>query len=120
MKAEDTYDKGFKAGYEEGMKSQATPRTDLECELADEEFRKELRIARTNTNLEFYQAGQEESDKKWRLIIKDTATVAKCLGIKEVVEWGDEECPHPTASKYGGRKRDCPYCWQSLRKEWGL
>jgi len=50
----------FKAGYEEGMKSQGTPRTDLECELADEEFRKEFHIARKDTNMELYKAGIRE------------------------------------------------------------
>ena len=36
---------------------------------------------------------------------------------EQVVEWGEEPCPHPTASKYGGRKRDCPHCWQELKEE---
>lgn len=50
----------FKAGYEEGMKSQKTPRTDLECGLADEEFRKEFHIARKETDMEMYKAGIKE------------------------------------------------------------
>ena len=52
-----TWDIAEKAGYEKGVKAQKTPRTDLECELADEEFRREFRIARKDTDMEMYKAG---------------------------------------------------------------
>ena len=86
----------FKAGYEEGMKSQKTPRTDLECGLADEEFRKEFHIARKETDMEMYKAG-----------------------IKEVVEWIENNklfalVPSPKEFIIGWQD------WQAKLKEWGI
>jgi len=91
----------FKAGYEQGMKTQATPRTDLECELADEEFRKEFHIARKDISIEFYKAG-----------------------MKKVMEWvenmkGEEDY---TDSEYQRRTSILldKEAWQAFKEEEGL
>ena len=38
--------------------------------------------------------------------------------LEQMVEWGDERCPHP--STFDGqlltRKKNCPECWQELKK----
>ena len=39
-------------------------------------------------------------------------------GLKEVVEWGEEPCPHFLT--IGMKKRACPECWQAQLKEWGV
>ena len=43
------------------------------------------------------------------------------LGIKEVVEWGLETCPHDLFGE-GTHcyKRACDECWQEKLKEWGV
>jgi len=91
------------AGYEEGMKSQKTPRTDLECGLADEEFRREFHIARKETDMEMYKAGR-----------------------KEVVEWVEEN--KIVRRPFGDINNDAPEImviapeskWQAKLKEWGI
>ena len=70
--AKITWDIAEKAGYEKGVKAQKTPRTDLECELADEEFRREFRIARKDTDMEMYKAGIQKVvewvENNWKLL----------------------------------------------------
>jgi len=44
------------------------------------------------------------------------------LGQKEVVEWGEGECPHHTLVRRVGSKmlrKDCNICWQELKSEEG-
>jgi len=42
-------------------------------------------------------------------------------GRKEVVEWGNEPCPHWLSVKHNRRmKRDCHYCWEEQLKKLGL
>ena len=38
--------------------------------------------------------------------------------VKKVVEWGDEECPHPSTfdGQLLGKKRNCPECWREILK----
>ena len=45
----------------------------------------------------------------------------KRAGIKEVVEWGNETCPHDLFGE-GTQcfKRACDLCWQYQLKEWEL
>ena len=42
-------------------------------------------------------------------------------GVKEVVEWVEEECPH-LLPHYTNRKpkKDCPLCWQDFKKSKGI
>jgi len=35
-----------------------------------------------------------------------------CLTLQQVVEWGEEVCPHSNLL----RKRECWFCWQELRE----
>uniref|UniRef100_A0A6M3JK63 Uncharacterized protein n=1 Tax=viral metagenome TaxID=1070528 RepID=A0A6M3JK63_9ZZZZ len=55
----------------------------------------------------------------------------KQAGINEVVEWGNGDCPHDIQelSQSGlctykrdmpEVRRECPLCWQSKLKEWGI
>ncbi len=42
--------------------------------------------------------------------------------LKQVVEWGDEPCPHSKVPysdgvPYGDRKHGCSECWQALKKK---
>ena len=38
--------------------------------------------------------------------------------LKKVVEWGDEDCPHPANTLIiSCPKRACGKCWQALLKE---
>uniref|UniRef100_A0A6M3Y225 Uncharacterized protein n=1 Tax=viral metagenome TaxID=1070528 RepID=A0A6M3Y225_9ZZZZ len=68
---EKAYPIFFEAGYQAGLSQQETPRIDLECELADDEFRKEFHIAWKKGNMEMYKAGIKEGIKKGqRQIIK--------------------------------------------------
>ena len=52
----------------------------------------------------------------------DRATTVAKSQLKQVMEWGEERCPHP--STFDGQclnhKRMCPECWQALKKEAGL
>lgn len=42
-------------------------------------------------------------------------------GIKEVVDWGEEPCPHWISKNHTRRmKRLCPDCWQAFLKEKGI
>ena len=45
----------------------------------------------------------------------------KLDGIKEVVKWSNETCPHDLFGE-GTQcfKRACDLCWQSKLKEWGI
>ena len=36
---------------------------------------------------EAYKAGEQESDKKWRQILKDSVALAELSGKEEVMEW---------------------------------
>ena len=45
------------------------------------------------------------------------------VGIREVVEWGLEACPHWSGEwtrKVGVSKRDCSLCWLDQLKDWEL
>jgi len=46
---------------------------------------------------------------------------ARSAGIREVVEWGLETCPHDLFGE-GTQcyKRACDMCWSAKLKEWGL
>ena len=61
---EKAYPIFFEAGYQAGLSQQETPRIDLECELADDEFRKEFHIAWKKDNMEMYKAGIKKGIKK--------------------------------------------------------
>ena len=50
----------------------------------------ERRIAILEAQAEIsFKAGQQESDKRWREILRDTVFLAKATGRREVVEWID-------------------------------
>ena len=76
-----------------------------------------------------YKAGVEEEQKhsleyanELRRYYEEKIKEAKSFGIREVVEWGNEPCPHP--STFDGqkltKKKNCPECWKSQLKEWGI
>lgn len=40
--------------------------------------------------------------------------------LKQVIEWGEEDCPHHderAAQRNYDKKRECPLCWQELKKQ---
>ncbi len=45
-------------------------------------------------------------------------------GIKEAMAWGNDYCTGHSAIGYSGGnnrlRRECPRCWQSKLKEWGI
>jgi len=108
--AEITFPKGERQGYEKGLREQGSPRADLENELADEEFRKEYHIARKETDMELFKAGEKQGIDK---------------GRKEVVEWGKRNnlIPPHINGCYGviQPSPNCPNCnWQAFKKKLGL
>ena len=63
-----------------------------------------------------FKAGEQESDKKWRQILKDSVALAKQEGIREVTEWmnlefDSSDCitEQPTQEAY-----------KAKLKEWGI
>ena len=52
-------------------------------------------------------------------IAQGQAEISFKAGIKEVLEWGKETCPHCIGMTYH-YKRVCDTCWQSKLKEWGI
>ena len=38
--------------------------------------------------------------------------------LKKVVEWGGEDCL--AELHRGGKRHNCPECWQAKKKEWGI
>jgi len=40
--------------------------------------------------------------------------------LREVVEWGEEICPCEVNTLPRFHKRECPKCWQALRREVGI
>lgn len=54
-----------------------------------------------------FKAGEQESDKKWRLILKDSVAMAKLAGIREVVDF---------IKSVGYSSGD----WRAKLKEWGV
>ena len=64
-----------------------------------------------------YQAGQQNG---LSLKMQGEAYCQGILvGIRLVVEWGEEHCPH-TISSYVRFKRECFDCRQAQLKEWGV
>jgi len=75
----------------------------------------EVGVANRQAEISF-KAGEQESDKKWRQILKDSVTMAKLAGIKEVVEWIE-------AVRIGGYNLCIKVGWdewQAKLKEWGI
>ncbi|KKL57200.1 hypothetical protein LCGC14_2237790 [marine sediment metagenome] len=63
----------------------------------------------------------ESSPHGDRLVETHDMVIAKAQ-LKQVVEWGDEPCPHSKVPcsdgvPYGDRKHGCSECWQALKKE---
>jgi hypothetical protein len=52
--------------------------------------------------------------------LKRAAKAQADLTLKEIIEWGESDCPHCTASKTRGgvtwHKRECLECWANLKK----
>ena len=71
-----------------------------------------------------YKAGRESLAKSIGPIAYD---VGKQAGMKEVVEWSDEKCPHDiqelsqsglvTRNEMPEKKCECPLCWQAFLVE---
>jgi len=56
-----------------------------------------------------------------RELIINAHNAGEQKGRKEVVDWGEEPCPHGiTKHTKHYKKRDCPDCWQAKLKEWGI
>ncbi len=105
----DIYDTGFKAGMEEEKKGGTNSISYLEGLKAGE-----ILGAKEGYGCGVYN-GEAEG-------------VAE--GIKIVVEWSNEECPHDiqelsqsglcTHNDMPEKKCECPLCWQVELKEWGI
>ena len=52
-------------------------------------------------------------------VAREQAQISFRAGIREVIEWGRETCPHYIGMTYC-YKRVCDTCWQSKLKEWGV
>ena len=63
---------------------------------------------------ERFRAGEQESDKKWRQILRDSVALAKLAGAEGILKWGSRTCPH--SGQYAP-KRLCMRCWEAKRKE---
>lgn len=51
---------------------------------------------------------------------EDFVIAGQVAGIREVVEWDNETCPH-LVDEYGGQlKHECGICRQAKLKEWGI
>lgn len=53
-------------------------------------------------------------------ILRDNAMkeAQKNHTLKQVIEWGDEDCPHRMVFETSLQvKRECPDCWAELQKE---
>ena len=37
--------------------------------------------------------------------------------LRQVVEWGEEDCPHHYVGEVQKRKRNCDDCWQELEQQ---
>ena len=64
-----------------------------------------------------FRAGEQESDKKWRQILKDSVALAKLAGRREVVEWIRE---HGYYSPWKFVAGEINLEWQTQLKEWGV
>lgn len=49
-------------------------------------------------------------------ILGEQAEISFKAGIKAVVEWGNETCKEHSISNLEQRKRECKYCWESLKR----
>jgi len=42
--------------------------------------------------------------------------------LRQIMEWGEEECPHPRSNKSMGivhYRKECQWCWLHLKKQGG-
>ncbi len=49
-------------------------------------------------------------------ILRMVARKAEDKILEQVVEWGDENCPHYSKGENTYAKRACRMCWQELKK----
>ena len=62
---------------------------------------------------------EAQAKRTWKARDPEIKEVHKA-GIKEVVEWRLELCPHKTNPLEFRAKQYCELCWQAKIKEWGL
>jgi len=86
--------------------------TEMSKAITEHRIILELNGYKPNTQDARFAVAQAQHEKSFKAGIKQ--------GKKEVVEWGEEICPHEVDTLPHFHKRECPKCWQALRREAGL
>ena len=90
------------------------------CNTLDERLLEQAEVSFKAGCQEGWDKAKEELETNPEIlrIAREELNEQKKAGIREVVEWGEEDCPHfPTVSM---KKRQCTECWQAKKEEWGI
>jgi len=65
------------------------------------------------------KGGSVVHDNLMKAVAEYQAEISFTAGIREVVEWSDDKCPHCIGWNVKSRRK-CELCWQAKLKEWGM
>lgn len=114
--AEISFKRGEDQGYSNGRISGYNEATQKAIKTHAEGLEAGHKAGKAEAKKELIKAGWK-SPEEWQTEYLLLERKAHSTGRREVIEWGDELCPHGTlaADTSKAYKRECDKCWQALQ-----